>query len=252
MQTDLHLKLLGCPQILRAGTPVEGFISSKVPALLYYLAVTNRAQSRDVLGTLFWGDLPQNQARKNLRDALSNLRKLLDPYILVNGSEIAFNSQAPYRLDIEAFEVELPAALQTGDLTALNKIGDIYQGDFLEGFFVKKAPAFEEWVQKKREHFHRLAGETFKSLVEINLARGDILAALSSNNKWLALEPWNEEAHRSKITLLLKNGQRSAALAQYAACQRVLLEELGTEPDPLTQTLIKRLDAASRPVPLCG
>ncbi len=249
MQIDLHLKLFGCPQIIRAGSPVEGFISSKVPALFYYLAVTNRYKSRDVLGTLFWGDLPQNQARKNLRDALSNLRKLLEPYILVNGSEIAFNSQMSYRLDVEAFEIELPVALKTGDLAALNKIGETYQGDFLEGFFVKKAPAFEEWVQKKREYFHRLAGETFRNLVEINLAQGDILAALNANNKWLALEPWNEEAHRVKITLLLKNGQRSAALAQYATCQRALMEELGSEPDPLTQTLIKRLEAASRPVP---
>ncbi len=249
MQSELHLKLLGCPQIIRDGIPVSGFISTKVPALFFYLAVTGRLHSRDVLGALFWGEVAQHQARKNLRDALSNLRKLLDPYIVVTGSEIGFNRQAPYRLDVEEFETGLQAALCEKDLVALNKLIDLYRGHFLEGFYVKRAADFEDWAAKHREHLQCMAGQALQNLVELNMIRSDTLAALNCNNKWLTLEPWNEEAHQSKITLLLKNGQRSAALIQYAACQRVLMEELGTEPELLTQTLITRFDSATRPIP---
>jgi DNA-binding SARP family transcriptional activator len=50
----------------------------KAQALLAYLALpTGRAHLREKLASLLWGDMPDAQARGNLRHALSRIRKAL-------------------------------------------------------------------------------------------------------------------------------------------------------------------------------
>jgi len=70
MTEILTLRLLGTPQVSRAGSPVTGFISAKAQGLLYYLAVTGRPHTREALAGLFWSDMPEVQAAKNLRNVL--------------------------------------------------------------------------------------------------------------------------------------------------------------------------------------
>ena len=55
------------------------------------------------------------------------------------------------------------------------------------------------------------------------------------------LEPWRESAHRQWMRALALSGQRSAALAQYEACRRILAEELGVEPEAETTALYERI-----------
>jgi hypothetical protein len=55
------------------------------------------------------------------------------------------------------------------------------------------------------------------------------------------LEPWREDAHRQVMRLLAGAGQRSAALAQYRECRRILEAELGVEPEEGTTDLYHRI-----------
>jgi hypothetical protein len=50
----------------------------------------------------------------------------------------------------------------------------------------------------------------------------------------LELEPWLEEAYQQLMRLLALDSQRSAALAQFQACRRILSDELGVEPSAET------------------
>ena len=79
--------------------------------------------------------------------------------------------------------------------------------------------------------------------------RGEYAAAIEYTNRLLALEPWQEEAHRQLMTLLARSGQQSAALAQYETCRRILAEELGVEPLPETQALYHRLKTRREAAP---
>src|SRR3982751_22817 len=65
----------------------------------------------------------------------------------------------------------------------------------------------------------------------------------SAINRLIALDPWREEAYRQLMLLLARNGERSAAIAQYMACRRVLAEELDVEPMEETTALYRRLIA---------
>jgi len=61
------------------------------------------------------------------------------------------------------------------------------------------------------------------------------------------LEPWQEEAHREIMRLLALSGQRTAALAQYEACQHSLVEELGVEPSAETRALYEGIRDGTEP-----
>src|SRR5262245_38172500 len=263
---ELQLSLLGKLQISREGKPVTGFVSSKAQALFCFLAVTGRPHDRQTLATLLWGDMPEVEARTNLRTVLANLRKLLEPYLEISRETVCFNRRSFYWLDVELFQAalsaaglsektpELPEFSESPEtskiyLQPLRQALELYRGDFLEGFSVREALAFEEWMLIQRERLRQLAMQGLFKLAREHTVRVEYAAAMDYTSRLLALEPWREEGHRQMMTLLAKSGQRSAALAQYENCRRILAEELGVEPDAATQALYERLKMAVIPRP---
>ena len=249
MPERLTLRLLGQPQISADDTPLTGFISAKAQALLVYLAVTGRPHSREALAGLLWGDQPEAGAAKNLRNALSNLRALAGPHLTITREAAAFNRAAPYWLDVESFAQSLNQTGAPSDLEALHRGIELYQGDFLEGFYVGGALAWEEWSVGQRSLLKGLALQALHTLVVRHLEREEYAAGIEYANRLLALEPWREEVHRYLMLLLTRSRQRSAALAQYETCRRLLADELGVAPMAETTALYERLRAAAAPPP---
>lgn len=226
--------------------PVTGFLSGKVPALLCYLTVDGRIHQRHELAALLWPNRPDNDALTNLRQALANLRKLLEPYLLITRYTVAFNRHSDYWLDVADFVT----AAQSDQADVLRQAADLYRGDFLQGFHVAHAAPFVEWSLLQREWLREEALRLFYRLAMQATAVGDYPAALHTLDRLLGLEPWREEAHRQKMTLLARLGQRSAALKQYADCRRVLEAELNIPPLPETTALAERIrQGCRRPLP---
>ena len=257
MAQELQLSLLGNLYIHQDGAPVSGFVSGKAQALLCYLAVTGRPHNRETLAALLWGDLPDTEARANLRTVLANLRRLLGPYLNIERETISFNRKSRHVLDVELFQATLAeAGLRKSEsaggevlLQPLRQAVELYRGDFLEGFSVRDALAFEEWQTTQRQRMRQQVVQALDRLVLELANRGEYAAGLEYAGRLLALEPWREEAHRQLMLLLAKSGQRSAALAQYETCSRILAAELGVEPSAETTTLYERL---RRPLHLSG
>ncbi len=243
MSGKLSLALLGKLQISRADVPVDGFVSNKAQALLCYLAVTGRTHYRTALVGLLWGETAEDEAKASLRVALSNLRKLVGEHVTITRQTAAFNLESDYELDVDAF---VGGVEDEGfAIESLQQAVALYQGEFLEGFYVRDAPEFEDWVLVERERLRELALQAFERLVD-HFA-GDHQAgralAIHYTRQLLTLDPWREEAHRQLMLLQARNGQYSTALAQYQTCRRVLDEELGVEPTPPTTALFNRIRA---------
>lgn len=247
MAKALRLTLLGKLRIAYDDIPVSGFVSSKAEALLCYLAVTGRAHFRQSLIGLLWGDMPETEAKANLRVVLSNLRRLVGPHLSITRQTVGFNAESAYWLDVEAFLAELaPSAAET-HVDRLRAAVNLYRGDFLDGFYLREAPAFEEWVLAQRERFRGLALNALHTLAIdfANQGESGHAAAIGYTTHLLALDPWREEAHRQLMLLLARSGQYSAALAQFETCRRMLAEELAVEPSQETTALYERIRAAS-------
>lgn len=244
----LAFKLLGKPQVTLAGAAVSGFISVKAQALLFYLVVTGRPHTREALAGLLWGGMPEAQAGKNLRNALSNLRALVGEHLLITRSDVAFQHESDYWLDVEVFRSAVTDPAHK-DPSQMHHAVELYQGDFLEGFYVPEALTFEEWMLGQRSFLRGLMLQALHTLVVRHLEREEYAAGIDYANRLLALEPWREETHRYLMSLLARSRQRSAALAQYEICRRILADELGVEPMPETTALYQRLKAAAAPPP---
>ncbi|MBI4321169.1 MAG: AAA family ATPase [Chloroflexi bacterium] len=245
----LELSLLGPFRATLDGKPLAGLASNKVRALLAYLAVeAGRPHPRPVLAALLWPEHPDQGALAMLRHALSNLRDAIDdrraptPLLLIARDSVEFNRAGDYRLDVASF-VELVAPYEGGYLAAgLVQEGiELYRGNFLEGFYIGDSPAFEEWATLKREQFGRSALKALHWLAAYWEERGQYERAQAYAQRQIALEPWREEAHQQVMRLLALGGQRSAALAHYKTCCRLLADELGVEPARETTALYESI-----------
>jgi DNA-binding SARP family transcriptional activator len=215
MAGSLRLELLGGLRVTVDGAPLTGFVSTKVQALFCYLAVSGRPHFRPVLAALLWGEQSDAEAATNLRQALANLRRLLDPFLLITRQTVTFNAASPAWINVAQFEACLDRAAVEGTIEPLQAAAELYQGDFLAGLVVRDAPAFEEWALAERERLRERALHALHTLAVQHTARGEYAAGIAASTRVLALDPWREEAHRQLMLLLARSGHRSAALAQY-------------------------------------
>jgi DNA-binding SARP family transcriptional activator len=248
MGQSFQMRVFGNIEVEMAGLPVTGFRSNKALALLCYLVVTGRPHTRPALAGLLWADLPEAKARNNLSQTLTNLNRLLNGHLIVTRQVVAFNRRRPYWFDLEFFESNLRKAATPAAIEPLRAAVELYRGDFLEEFFVRDAPLFEEWARWQRVRLRELLLQALHALIAYYHRQGQagIPVAMDYGMRLLALDPWREETHCCLMRLLAQCGQRSAALAQYNKCRRLLADELGLEPAAETTALYEKIRAGGR------
>ena len=259
----LSLSCLGSFQVTLDEQPVVGFESNKVRALLAYLAIeAGRPHTREELAFILWPDQPGLAARSNLRQALANLRRTIGdddaqpPFLHLDREFIQFNSESDSWLDTAAFFALLAASeshvhrrAETCKQCAqwLQRAVELYRGNFLEHFFVSDSNTFDEWALARREKMRRMVMNALYRLAEFYERRGDTTQAYRFAVRQIDLDPWSEEAYRQVMRALAISGQRSAALAQYETCRRILSLELNVEPGAETQALFEAIKAGRPP-----
>ncbi len=265
--SQLAIRLLGPFQVTLDSNPITRFGYDKVRALLAYLAVEAEfPHRREALAALFWPDQPPKLARQSLRQSLSNLRRTIKdqdnspPFLLVEGDTIQFNRSGSTWLDTGAFQAHLqkvnghshphpgvetcPACIRH-----LEEAVNLYGGDFLDGLLVSDSIEFEDWAMIRREQFRVQVLTALHHVTRHYFRRGKYTQAQVYALRQVEMESYREEAHRQLMRLLARSGQRSAALAQYETCRRILAEELGVEPVQKTQALYERIRSAGEARP---
>ncbi len=259
----LQIHLLGTFHVALDGAPLAGLRSDKARALLAYLAVERTGpHRRERLATLLWGEASEQAARASLRTTLLNLRQALaglhPPLLVITRHTVHLAATDDCWVDAAEFGALLDAcdahphralADCPDCVPRLEQAVALYRGDFLAGLLVD-APDFEEWRLLQQETLHARALTALAALTAYHLGRGRYARVQQYARRQLALEPWNEEAHRQLMRALAGVGQRSAALAQYETCCHALREALGVEPSPETRTLYEEIRAQSPAVPI--
>ena len=144
MKRELTLKLFGPPKVVFQQKDIR-FSFSKMEALFYYLAVSGEV-NRDEIAGILWGDKENQVARKNLRNTVYQANKIFEGDVIVSPSRssLALNSELNLSLDVQLFERDPISNLH------------LYQGDFLEGFYVKDDEDFDQWASRKRSAYKQL------------------------------------------------------------------------------------------------
>lgn len=249
MTDHLDIRLFGGLEFIYNDKPLTGFRSSKVAALLAWLAVDARIHQREAIAGLFWGESSDSDAANNLRQSLSNLRSLVGSHLDITRQTVAFRRDVSHALDVEIFDQAMQDSGQmepTERIENLRRAVDLYWGDFLDGLLLRDAPEFEEWMLAQRVRYREAALQAMHALTDALMARSDYTGAIHTATRLLALDSWREEAHRTLMLALARTGQSSAALAQYESCRQILQEVFSAEPSAETTELYERIRAARR------
>jgi TolB-like protein/Tfp pilus assembly protein PilF len=234
-----HLSLLGGFDI--AGDAVaQAAMTRKARAMVAYLALqSGHSQSRDKLAALLWGGNGELQARTNLRQALSVVRRAMPSSnggrFLTNGDHVVLNLDD---LDFDVARFELLATGSAPD--QWEQAVALYRGDLLDGFSLREE-LFEEWLRVERERLRAIAIASLEKLVAHYSAVNDFTRCAQTAARLLALEPLREDIHRALMRAYAAQDRLNLALKQYELCRDVLLRELNLPPEAETQRLHEEL-----------
>ena len=236
--THLHVVTLGQLQFTLNGRSLT-FRMSKVTALLVYLmSEADKAHGREQLATLLWPEENERKAAENLRQAIYQLRRSFgseaDRYLTVSRTAAQFNAASPHTLDT----AELAAALTRQEWATA---AQLYQGDFLDTFYVEESILFSEWQLVMREHWRQAAIRALTQLGQQAEEAGEYDRAAAAAQRLLQLEAWDEEGCRLLMRLWARQGQATRAVQQYETFAARLAEELGATPAQETIHLYEQI-----------
>jgi DNA-binding SARP family transcriptional activator len=178
--------------------------------------------------------------------ALALLRRPLEPpgvparsVLIVEGRErVGLNPHA-VRVDSSEFQdlicrAKRCEATDHARAALLEEAIQTYGGPLLPGLY---AP----WVLAERDRLAEAYRNTLRQLAVLCERAGNAEQALDLAHRAVAADAWDEEARADLIRLLAAADRREAALAQYAAWERLLQTETGESPDPALRALAEQI-----------
>ena len=243
MGKPVQLRLFGPFEALGSdGKPLD-LSGKKLQALIAYLAVESaRVHGREELASLLWGQMGDERARHNLRQALSKLRRSCDVIIVAEEDSLQLDGEHCW-VDIREFE-QLAGREGPGELERALRL---YRHDFLEGFGLRE-PAFDAWLRDTRTRLRERALSALERLADASANESKLEEAIQLNSRRLAMDAACEPAHRSLMELLARTGRRSDAVRAYQHCVEALERELDVPPSAETKAVFDRIRHADVPV----
>ncbi|MCV2490714.1 hypothetical protein OF117_15245 [Geodermatophilus sp. YIM 151500] len=245
---ELRIWLLGGFRVSVDGrdVPDDRWRLRKSRALVAMLALApGHRLHREQLVDALWPDLPPDSADNQLRKALHEARRCLDPdpaatyRFLVPGERLALRPGT--EVDVAAFDDALAVARRGRDPAAYAIALALYGGELLPD------ERYDAWTREERD---RLAAEHVAALVEqarLLEARADLDAAGAALRRVLWLDPLHEEASAALMRVHALAGRRHEALLEYSRLAAALRDELAATPAPATQWLHEQIRAGAVP-----
>ena len=232
----LRLRTLGGLALECDGARLESVAGRRrALALLAQLAVAGpRGVSRAKLVHRLWPDSDEEKARNVLAQTLHKLKRDLAGAEIVTGASELRLDDALISSDVGEFERHSAAG-------QLDQAGRVYDGPFLDGFYVNGADEFERWAEDERSRLARLAAEVFEALAQQADRAGEVATAVAWWRRLAALDPLATRATLGLMTALATSGDTADSLRVGSLYQSLVRNELGAPPDPAVERLTSEI-----------
>ncbi|MFQ5855302.1 MAG: tetratricopeptide repeat protein [Anaerolineae bacterium] len=273
---SLRIYTLGPFRVHRSDSPIPdpAWKTQKNKALLkILLTYRRRALTKEQLMEWLWPHLDPDAAGRNLRVAVSQLRRALEPdlprgsqssFILTTDAGYAWNTKADYWLDAEEFERLAASRWQRADsrwqvadssanqdaishqpsaISHMQSAISLYQGDYLE------EDRYADWATAERERLRELYFALLTRLAEAYARQGRYQRAVASCREVLAADRCRESVWCQLMLYHHHAGDQALALRAYEECRHALAEELAVEPLPETIALYEQVLRREVPAP---
>lgn len=239
--------LLGGFRLLKLDSPVAVRPGGKMEALLSRLALQehNRAPREWLLDAMWPGSDPV-RASQALNSLVHAARKLLEdaldggaPVVCAGGS-YELNLPAGVSVDVAEFDERAGRAehgFRHGDVAgalgwSLTAI-EVYRGDLRAVEGVRGLVEHERLRARYLSLLGMVADHYFRAT--------HYRTALEYALRLLGHDSCREDAHRLVMRCHVRLGERAQAFRQYHTCRRMLADEFGVRPEPLTESLFEQV-----------
>jgi DNA-binding SARP family transcriptional activator len=230
---------------------LDGFEARKVQELFCYLLLhRNHSLPRETLASLLWPDSTTAQSKKNLRQALWQLQSALKSSDEAANHRVLLVESDRIQLDLRADLFWLDVAVLEEVFNLVQKISDqeidiqraeviqhavqLYQGPLLEGWY-------QDWCISERGRLQEMYLALLDKLMGYCDTQHDYETGILYGMRVMCRDRARERTHRRLMRLHYLNGDRAAALRQYAQCVVALEEELSASPSKCTVALYERI-----------
>ena len=234
--SELRLQTFGGLVLIAGDEPVTGVPTQRHRlALLALLAIArHRGLSRDKVLAYFWPESDAGQARHRLNQLLSGQRRHLAVSELFLGRKTLRLNPGLISTDVWEFA----DALETH---AYDVALRVYAGPFLDGFFLKRAPEFERWVEGERSRLARQCSGALAALAAAASGAGDRRGAVEWWCRATDLNPFDADVVIHLVEACVAAGDVAAAVRYAESYQTRLRTELGVAPDVRVARLTQQL-----------
>lgn len=240
MGRELRVYTLGRTRLESGEGPLAGEWLSHRPGevLKYLICQRTRVVPIDELLETLW---PSGRAAPtNVRQAVHTLRDRLEPRRAKHGrSSFVSVRRGGYELetanlwiDADDFVASARAGLAAchgreleAAERALTRASALYKGDFLAD------EPYAEWAFAERDRLRDLAAKVLKTLATMKLAAGDLDLAAEHLQRLAELEPYDLEAQRELLGLMIRRGRHADAHRRYEIVRRRYRRAFGEDPD---------------------
>jgi DNA-binding SARP family transcriptional activator len=215
--------------------------------LKYLVRHRERIVPTDELIETFWPESGRKGVT-NVRQAVHTLRDRLEPDRPKHGgSAFVASRSGGYELerafvwiDADDFEGSVREGVRAqaqGDAetaeAALSRAVGLYRGDFLA------EEIYAEWAFGERDRLREMAAQALRGLSELKAAQGDLDGATEQLHRLGELEPYDMDAQRELLRMLMRRGRHPEAARRHELLRRRYLKTFGTEP-PIDLAAIAR------------
>ncbi|HEV8216919.1 MAG TPA: BTAD domain-containing putative transcriptional regulator [Gemmatimonadaceae bacterium] len=222
----LRLHTFGRVHLTRNGEVLSGAAGQRrLLAILSILAAAGeRGVTRDKLLSLLWADGDPEKSRHALTQSLYHIRKVL-------GVDRLFLGTADVRLDFNEITADVLDFQHATNQNRSDVAVGLYEGPFLDGFYVNGDAEFEFWVSTQRTKFAQQYGDALESLARQASERGDRPAEVTWRLRLADHNPLNGLAVAAAMNCLATTGDRAAALQLARTHEERMRKELDLPPD---------------------
>ncbi len=221
----LEIRLLGPPEVLVAGRPLQ-VDTRKAVAILALLAADGRPYARDELAALLWPDSDGSAANGALRRTLSVMRSAIPGEALrIDRARVALDGRGCGSTWSSSSGWPGVGHAATWRPPPRSPAGRSWPASTCA-----TAPTSTIGGRPGRSPSNASCWGCWTGSTAAAEADGDLPAAIDAAARRLDLDPLDEGAHVRLIELYGAAGDPAAAVRQYRACVSVLERELGVSP----------------------
>lgn len=223
---NIIITLMNAPTVIVDGEK-KIFPYRKMEGLFYYLCLKKRITRDEAIG-IFWADCDEQSARKNLRDAIYHIKKIVGPNVITMDGNVFISISSDIHLKVDVDSVK-------------DNILENYKGEFLRYFYIKNCLEFENWMDENRRELRELYIKEAVRQLEAAKQRREVNDTLKYAYMLLDILYLDEGLYRNVMEFLLKEGEYSGVVGLYQKLEGAVRQDLDAEPEAETRTLMEKV-----------